>query len=234
MPSTARLLYYDLGMSADDDGFVSPKRVMRMTGASDDDLKLLIAKRYVIPFKSGVIVIKHWKENNYIQKDRYKETLCTEEKKLLCLEANVYKMDTECIQNVRIGKVREGKGREGKVIFKEKKEKENLSQEGLAIINKFNEVFGNCKMKTDKSFRKNMFYWLESYSIDDILKAIELAKNHEFWSDKLDPVKLFRTRNKAGDCDNIGSLLGSERKEKTQREIMDEEAKSIGSKIIWE
>ena len=112
MPSTTRLLYYDLGMSADDDGFVSPKRVIRMTGATDDDLKLLIAKRFVIPFKSGVIVIKHWKENNYIQKDRYKETIYRDEKKMLSCNKenpNVYELDTECIQNVRIGKDRLGK-----------------------------------------------------------------------------------------------------------------------------
>ena len=112
MPATARLLYYDLGMEADDDGFVSPKRVMRKSGAMNDDLNVLIAREFVIPFESGVIVIKHWKENNYIQRDRYKETLYLTEKSQLTEENNVYKLDTECIQNVRIGKVREGKVRE--------------------------------------------------------------------------------------------------------------------------
>ncbi len=54
-------------MSADDDGFVSPRKILRMTGAGDDDLKVLLAKGFVIPFKTGVIVITHWKQNNYLR-----------------------------------------------------------------------------------------------------------------------------------------------------------------------
>ncbi len=84
MPASARLLYYDLSLDADDDGFVDkPRSIMRMTGASDDDFTLLAAKSFVIPFQSGIIVIKHWWINNYIRGDRYKETTYTEEKKLL-------------------------------------------------------------------------------------------------------------------------------------------------------
>lgn len=65
MPTSSRLLYFDLSMRADDDGFVnSPKKIMRMTGASQDDLKMLIAKSFIIPFESGVVVIKHWKIHN--------------------------------------------------------------------------------------------------------------------------------------------------------------------------
>ena len=92
MPVTARLLYYDLSMRADDDGFInSPKKIQRMIGASDDDLKVLITKRFLIPFESGVVVIKHWKIHNYIQKDRYKPTVYQEEKaKLVVKENNAY------------------------------------------------------------------------------------------------------------------------------------------------
>ena len=87
MPATARLLYYDLSMRADDDGFVnSPKKIIRMTGASEDDLRVLIARQFVIPFESGVVVIKHWKIHNYIRKDRYQETACVTEKSLLSTE----------------------------------------------------------------------------------------------------------------------------------------------------
>lgn len=102
MPTSSRLLYFDLSMRADDDGFVnSPKKIMRMTGASQDDLKMLIAKSFLIPFESGVVVIKHWKIHNYIQKDRYKETLYTEEKSLLYEKENKeYTLSTECIQVV--------------------------------------------------------------------------------------------------------------------------------------
>lgn len=89
MPTTARLLYYDLSMRADDDGFInSPKKICRMTGASDDDLKILIMKRFIIPFESGVVVIKHWKIHNYIRADRYKETEYREEKAQLRLKDN--------------------------------------------------------------------------------------------------------------------------------------------------
>lgn len=80
MPLSTQALYFHLNMNADDDGFVnSPKRISRMIGASDDDLKLLIAKNFVIPFETGVVVIKHWKINNYIRKDRYTPTVYTEE-----------------------------------------------------------------------------------------------------------------------------------------------------------
>lgn len=89
MPVTARLLYYDLGMRADDDGFVnSPKKIMRMVGASQDDLAILISKKFIIPFDSGVVVIKHWRIHNYIQKDRYKETKYKDEKAMLIVKEN--------------------------------------------------------------------------------------------------------------------------------------------------
>lgn len=96
MPTSSRLLYYDLSMRADDDGFVnSPKKIMRMTGASDDDLKLLVAKKFLIPFESGVVVIKHWKIHNYIRNDRYKGTIHLEEKALLSTTENKeYTLDT--------------------------------------------------------------------------------------------------------------------------------------------
>lgn len=87
MPVSTRLLYYDLGMRADDDGFVnSPKKIMRMIGATDDDIKLLIAKKFIIPFDSGVVVIKHWRINNYLRGDRYKGTTYTKEKALLQID----------------------------------------------------------------------------------------------------------------------------------------------------
>ena len=102
MPQSSRLLYYELCMRADDDGFVSsPKKIQRVVGCSDDDFKVLITKKFIIPFETGVVVIRHWKIHNYIQKDRYKETLYSEEKRLLSQEENgAYKlMDTSCIQN---------------------------------------------------------------------------------------------------------------------------------------
>ena len=89
MPTTSQLLYFHLAMRADDDGFVNkPKSLMRMVGCKDDDLKLLFVKKFLIPFESGVVVIKHWKIHNYIRKDTYTETKYKEEKAALELDEN--------------------------------------------------------------------------------------------------------------------------------------------------
>lgn len=89
MPLSTQALYFHLGMRADDDGFVnSPRKIQRLTNCSDDDLRLLIAKNFIIPFESGVVVIKHWKIHNYIRNDRYRETPYTEEKALLNIKDN--------------------------------------------------------------------------------------------------------------------------------------------------
>lgn len=89
MPMSARCLYFTLGMLADDDGFVgSPKSIMRQCGATSDDLKVLLAKRYVLGFESGVIVIKHWRMNNYLRNDRHNDTTYLEEKSTLVITEN--------------------------------------------------------------------------------------------------------------------------------------------------
>jgi hypothetical protein len=115
MPQSTQLLYFHLSMRADDDGFINkPKSIMREVGCKDDDLKILASKKFLIPFESGVVVIKHWKIHNYIAKDRYTETKYKNEKaKLILDENNSY---TECIHlvddcetQVRLGKVRLGK-----------------------------------------------------------------------------------------------------------------------------
>ena len=98
MPLSTQALYFHLAMRADDEGFVSnPKKIQKMIGASDDDCKLLILKRYILTFESGIVVIKHWKIHNYIQSDRFKETTYLEEKAMLRLDGK--KAYTECIQN---------------------------------------------------------------------------------------------------------------------------------------
>ena len=133
MPLSTQCLYFHLSMRADDDGFVNKtKRIMRMIGSSDDDLRILFAKKFVLPFESGLVVITHWKIHNYIQKDRYHPS--TEEEKMLitvgksgiyefvteekseplleqkCIQT-VSEVDTCCTQNGNIGKVRLGKVR---------------------------------------------------------------------------------------------------------------------------
>ena len=89
MPDSSQVLYFHLAMRADDDGFISsPKRIARMIGASDDDLKLLVMKEFIIPFESGVCVIRHWRLHNYIRKDRYTPTFHKFEKSLIGLTEN--------------------------------------------------------------------------------------------------------------------------------------------------
>lgn len=89
MPMSARCLYFTLGMFADDDGFVNnPRSILRQIGASNDDMNVLIAKKFVLTFESGVIVIKHWRINNYLRNDRYHATTYQDEKKQLTIDEN--------------------------------------------------------------------------------------------------------------------------------------------------
>lgn len=89
MPMTSQLLYFHLVMKADDEGFVgNPKKVVRGIGANDDDLKILIAKRFLLSFESGVVVIKHWLIHNTIRMDRFNPTGYQEEKNMLYLKDN--------------------------------------------------------------------------------------------------------------------------------------------------
>ena len=126
MPLSTQALYFHLSMRADDDGFINnAKKIHRMIGASDDDLKVLLMKRFLLPFESGVVVIKHWKIHNYIRNDRYKPTIYTDERAALDVKANGayterqplgipdgYQMDTQ----YRLGEVRSGQDSVGEVI----------------------------------------------------------------------------------------------------------------------
>ena len=120
MPISSQVLYFHLSMNADDDGFVNNwKSIMRMTGTKEDDLKVLITKQYIIPFDSGVIVIKHWRLNNYLQKDRIIPTQYQKELKQLELDnSNVYKMYTKCIHSIEENSI--DKNSKEKEIYKEK------------------------------------------------------------------------------------------------------------------
>jgi len=142
MPQSSQLLYYSLAMRADDDGFVSsPKKIMKIVGSNDDDYKLLIAKKFIIPFESGVCVIKHWLIHNLIRPDRYSETQYTREKSLIIVDKKTkkYSLNTgqkqdvipngnqmatkwqpngnQTLPQVRLGKVRLGKVKEIQGLF---------------------------------------------------------------------------------------------------------------------
>lgn len=131
MPLSTQALYFHLSMRADDDGFLNnTKRIQRLIGATDDDLKLLIMKRFVIPFEDGIVVIKHWKMNNYIRKDRYTQTVYQNEFSMLSvkedgsytlLEEDSIPVRNHCVTvgipdvNQRSTQVSIGKDRLGKV-----------------------------------------------------------------------------------------------------------------------
>ena len=102
MPLSTQALYFHLAMRADDDGFVNnPKKILRMIGCSDDDYKLLMAKQFIITFDTGVMVVRHWRIHNYIQKDRYKPTMHQNEKNQLVEGENrVYNLNIACIHDV--------------------------------------------------------------------------------------------------------------------------------------
>lgn len=101
MPASSQNLYFHLGMRADDDGFVSsPRKITKLVNCSRDDLNVLISRGFVIAFADGIVVITHWRQNNYIQKDRYKETVYKNDLESLSIENGVYRLDTVRIQSV--------------------------------------------------------------------------------------------------------------------------------------
>lgn len=193
MPASTQALYFHLNMSADDDGFVNnPKKIQRMVGANDDDLKLLIAKSFIITFESGVIVIKHWRMHNYVRNDRYKPTDYIEEKSFLSVKQNnaytldVSKLDTvgipngnqmatKCLPVVSVGKDRLGKVRKGKVSLGKdnilcSEPEQVLSHEPAVISLILND-------KSEFPITKTMINdWKELYQAVDILQELKKMK----------------------------------------------------------
>jgi len=215
MPQSSQLLYFHLAMRADDDGFDnSPKKIMRFAGSKDDDFKILAAKQFIIPFQSGIIVIRHWKENNYIPKDRYTETIYLEEKNKLSKDENG--LYTYCIRDVSKmeTQVRLGKDRLGKDRGEEKKptpplkriSKKKMRENAERFLQGFNQNL-NTKYKA-LSFENNLSYWLEFYSWEDISKAVGAIKQGLWWAGSPDPTLLLRRRDEQGNpVDYIGELV---------------------------
>ena len=162
MPLSTQALYFHLSMRADDDGFLNnAKKVMRMIGANQNDLDLLLVKNFVIKFEDGICVIKHWRIHNYIQTDRYHETMYKDNKNLLNIDENkaytlkntgkklegnriievIEPMDTECIQDVSKMdtqvRLELGKDSIGKNSIEKKKEKKKKSSGLDEIINNY-------------------------------------------------------------------------------------------------
>ncbi|MBP3930745.1 MAG: hypothetical protein J6D47_14440 [Peptostreptococcaceae bacterium] len=187
MSLSTQSLYFHLSMRADDDGFVNnPKKIQRMIGCGDDELKMLVSKKFIIPFESGICVIKHWKIHNYIQTDRYKETVYKEEKAHLEIKDNkAYKyLDTACIQPVykmetqdRLGKDRLGKDSIDNSIINN-----TCSSELQRIIEKWNSLgLQNLKFIKQGTNRYTMLQArIKEYGIDSIISAIESINKSSF------------------------------------------------------
>lgn len=171
MPLSTQALYFHLSMRADDDGFVSnPRRIRTMVGASEDDLKLLIAKRFLLTFESGVVVIKHWRIHNYINPDRYTPTTYVEEKATLALDDK--KAYTECLHDVVQDVVQVGdkmctQVRLGKVIDRKGKDKESIEGGQAASRSKFvkpsvEEIAAYCAERNNNIDPQQFFDFYES------------------------------------------------------------------------
>lgn len=201
MPATTQNLYFHMLLDADDDGFINaPKSIMRMIGAKDDDMKVLSAKQFVIPFESGVVVIKDWKIHNYIQNDRYKpstlperDLLNIQKDKTYTLKNDVSSMDTKCIQPVSIGKDRLGKVRLGEDrIGKDSIDilchvtHDDMDKSHFEIIEYLNLKTGSKFKPTTKPYVQAIRSRLkEGYTVDDFKTVID-KKCREWKGTKLE------------------------------------------------
>lgn len=174
MPDSSQILYFHLSMNADDDGFINNwKSIMKMTGTKEDDLKLLIAKSYIIIFDTGVIVIRHWRINNYLRQDRYKETKYIEEKNQLTIGNN-----EEYILNEIIGIP---------VVYPDKNridKNNNNTLKNEIFEQRFKEFYNEYPKKVNK---KETLNWFIKHKPNEelfkiIMKSLEEQKKH--WKEK--------------------------------------------------
>lgn len=176
MPMSSQLLYFHLNMEADDDGFVSnPRRITKIVGANEDDLKILLAKRFLLAFESGVVVIKHWLLHNAVRKDMYVETQYLEEKKTLQIKENkVYtdgRNETVTKPLHRIDKVRLGKDRLDQINT----EDETSSSEDISLVIKSFETLNPATKKFygNTTQRKACRFLIDSYTLERVISVIE-------------------------------------------------------------
>ena len=199
MPLSTQALYFHLSMRADDDGFINnPKKVQRMIGCSDDDLRILIAKNFIIPFESGIVVIKHWRIHNYIRSDRYKSTIYQNEMSMLTSEENKEYVlgipsdipsDNQMDTQYRLDENRLDKS---SVDNKSSKEDYNSHLEDDSSKNVYPEIvelwntlepYGIKKIRSIASGSKRHVYLrtrLKQYGYDSFAEIVENIKNSDF------------------------------------------------------
>ncbi|MBC5665111.1 phage replication initiation protein [Dorea sp. NSJ-36] len=185
MPPSTQALYFHLGMRADDDGFVSsPKKITQFVNCGNDDLKLLLAKGYLIPFESGVVVISDWNVNNWIRADRKHATRFEQEKSLLSISNDIYILDanqvptkcqpsanqmpTECHTEDSIGKDSIGKDRD-------RAEYQQIADMYNNTCVSFPRLY-----KLSESRKKAIKARLQTYSVEDFQRMFEMAEGSSF------------------------------------------------------
>lgn len=197
MPASTQNLYFHLGMRADDDGLLgNAKTIKRIVGASDDDLKILVAKGYLIVLTDSVLAIRDWHIHNYVQKDRYHETVYKKQKKMLELNSNkqyvirdiagTNSMDTKCIHNVskmdtqvRLGKDRLELGKDSTYAYgKETSDKKKILSTSLKS-NLINQFIVNHQIRLTNTQKAKINEYVVRFGNDKIiLNALKKAVNN--------------------------------------------------------
>ena len=202
MPLSAQCLYFHLNMSADDDGFVNaPKKIQRLIGASDDDLKLLIAKSFVLVFETGILVIKHWRMHNTIRQDRYHPTDYQEEYKQLGLKSNNSytwqpngnQLETEN----RLDKIRLDKNNKEEINKEEKRFKKPTPEE---IKNYCKERNNNVDANRFYNFYESKGWMVGKNKMKDWKAAVRT------WEQKEDKLPQWFNENYKKDMQNLDEL----------------------------
>lgn len=183
MPLSTQALYFHLSMRADDEGFINnPKKIQRMIGASDDDMKILTAKSFIIPFESGIVVIKHWKIHNYIRGDRIKNTVYAEERELLEVKDNgAYTIVSDICQTTDGQLTDNCQHRLGKVsIGKDRIDKDSIDYQQIADM--YNDTCVSFPRVTtlSEARKKAIKARLKTYTIDDFKRMFEIAEKSYF------------------------------------------------------
>ncbi len=170
-------------MVADDDGFVnSPKSIMRQAGCTEDDLKILFAKKFVIPFESGIVVIKHWRINNYLRNDRYRETNYIDEKSELIVEPNgSYALAEKALPEQTAKKT---------VPLIEREPKNELEKVEKEYLLNYQDLYKSGVLRLDKpvinwtASRKLTNEAIKKYGIDVVIEAVRKSKDNQFCIEK--------------------------------------------------
>ena len=223
MSNGAQCLYFHLSMRADDEGFINnPKKIMRIINCCDDDFKILIAKKFILTFSTGVVVIKHWRIHNYIKNDRFKPTLYQDEKNELAMKKNkTYTLASEvvgnqqCLQNgvhvdtqVSLGKVSLGKvsiSTSKEVIDKYTELVNTFIESKSSIDDKFTRSLSNAnKNKYADTLRK--LERIDGYTYNQISDALNYSMDDDFWSSQIISLECLRKKSKNNGLTKFNNL----------------------------